>query len=116
MSPKLNYPSTPEEKEEFDRLYDEKKKRKKLYNRIDSILRTYNLTEDEFLNKFKELNGCCEICGKKFKRKREVFIDHSHTTGKVRGLLCSTCNTALGFFYDNLNFLNSAIDYLKKYS
>jgi hypothetical protein len=40
-------------------------------------------------------------------------IDHCHITGKVRGLLCSKCNKALGLFSDNLNTLEQALKYLK---
>ena len=49
------------------------------------------------------------------KSKRRLCVDHCHTTGNVRGLLCDTCNTALGKFRDNIDLLNEAIKYLKKY-
>ena len=53
------------------------------------------------------MNLCC-ICGE----KQELVIDHDHRTGKVRGLLCGSCNKGLGFFKDNKKYLNSAIKYL----
>jgi hypothetical protein len=45
----------------------------------------------------------------------ELAVDHCHTTGKVRGLLCSTCNTALGSFQDNPAYLKAAIHYLESH-
>ncbi len=61
----------------------------------------------------------CEICGEKQRvrcsrtgQPLRLFIDHCHTTGKIRGLLCSQCNTALGMLDDDLDLLASATSYL----
>ena len=54
----------------------------------------------------------CKICGIKGTIET-LFIDHDHSTGKVRGLLCHYCNTGLGFFRDSTSSLKSAIKYLK---
>ena len=53
----------------------------------------------------------CQICKQEF--FHTPYIDHCHTTGQVRGLLCRNCNTGLGYFKDNTEFLTSAIEYLK---
>ena len=50
----------------------------------------------------------CWICGSTDK----LCIDHCHTTGKPRGLLCTLCNTALGYFKDDTNKMAKAIKYL----
>jgi hypothetical protein len=56
----------------------------------------------------------CEICkGPAIGRDRAY--DHSHDTGKIRGVLCRYCNLGLGYFKDNKNSLNTAIEYLTKY-
>ncbi len=76
----------------------------------------YNLTEEEYINILHKQKSCCAICKKKIatlKGKRGgLNIDHCHKTGKVRGLLCTTCNTALGKFKDNTEYLQNAINYL----
>lgn len=58
--------------------------------------------------------GRCFICGID-KERRRFCIDHNHTTGKVRGLLCDNCNKGLGCFNDNSETLKQAIEYLNKY-
>lgn len=71
-------------------------------------------------NKLKESqNGVCAICGKpetifdsKQQKLRELSVDHCHTTGKIRGLLCSHCNHAIGKFNDDVDLLQKAINYL----
>ena len=54
--------------------------------------------------------GRCEICKKPF--ERTPHIDHDHKTGKARGLLCISCNQALGKLGDNLEGLTAAVNYI----
>lgn len=79
----------------------------------------YGLSKEEYENmKLKQKNTCL-ICKKKQPlhiNKGELYIDHCHNTGRVRGLLCSSCNSGLGFFRDNITYLNEAIKYLKRKS
>ncbi|MFM7009119.1 MAG: endonuclease VII domain-containing protein [Betaproteobacteria bacterium] len=56
-------------------------------------------------------SGKCLICNEIPKR---LVVDHCHTSGKVRGLLCDHCNTGLGRFKDSPELLMAAIRYLKK--
>lgn len=65
--------------------------------------------------------GTCEICGKSEKpiegiKAAKLCVDHCHTTGKIRGILCRGCNTALGSFRDNLESLRSAVKYLENHN
>lgn len=53
-------------------------------------------------------NGLCQICHK----KKPLVVDHDHATGLVRGTLCAYCNKGLGFFFDNIEYLESAKVYL----
>ena len=57
----------------------------------------------------------CAICRKPSAGKRPLGIDHCHTTGRVRALLCTHCNRGLGGFYDSPGLLRDAADYLEKH-
>ena len=72
----------------------------------------YKLTHDEVLKT--ELIEACDICRQAFKSRRDRHIDHCHRSGKVRGILCSNCNTALGQMRDSVEILESAIAYLNR--
>ena len=66
----------------------------------------------EFYDKlFEQQGGVCKICGKN--GARALALDHDHSTGLVRGLLCGRCNLGLGHFRDNVVLLQSAIRYLE---
>lgn len=84
-------------------------------NREFKLLREYGISIKEYDTILKEQNGNCKICGNKETLKRRLGVDHCHTTGKVRGLLCSKCNRGIGMFNDNIDNLNKAIKYLKEY-
>ena len=83
------------------------------------LKRAYGITFDEYEELLSKQNKKCAICGidnnGKYRNKPRAFaVDHCHTTGKIRGLLCSDCNTGIGLLKDNINFLQSAINYLNK--
>lgn len=74
----------------------------------------YNITLDDYNALFETQKGCCAICGEHQKYfKRSFAVDHNHETGKIRGLLCSKCNTTLGNVHDDISILENAIKYLK---
>lgn len=74
----------------------------------------YNLTEAQFEAMEAAQGGKCAVCktATGTKGKDKLVVDHCHDTGAVRGLLCDTCNRALGFFRDSTETLQSAIDYI----
>ena len=83
------------------------------------LKRAYGITLDEYEKLLSKQDKKCAICGidnnGKYRNKPRAFaVDHCHTTGKIRGLLCSDCNTGIGLLKDNINFLQSAIKYLNK--
>lgn len=79
-----------------------------------SRLRKYGLSEMEFDTLFKSQCGVCAICKKADWRGRRPYVDHDHVTGKVRGLLCINCNSALGHIKDSVPNLEFMIEYLRK--
>lgn len=74
----------------------------------------YNITLDKYNTLFAEQLGCCAICGiHQSKLTKSLGVDHNHTTGRVRGLLCTKCNTGIGHLNENIDILNKSIDYLR---
>ena len=83
------------------------------------IQRTYGITAEDYYDMLSSQNGQCAVCkSEEVKNSRissgKLFIDHCHDTGKVRGLLCSKCNHAIGLLNDDVDLLRKAIDYLNK--
>lgn len=80
----------------------------------------YGISNEQFLELFKQQEGKCAICGFVFpgidtgNRVLSPHVDHDHVTGKIRGLLCSSCNTGLGRFKDSVARIQKAIWYLQK--
>ena len=72
----------------------------------------YGITPEDYEALFKTQHGLCAICKNPPKRKK-LFVDHCHGSGRVRGLLCDTCNLFLGGAHDNIEVLQAAITYLK---
>lgn len=93
----------------------------------DAIMRArckrYGITLADFKRMFAEQNGACALCGltdmpidRRTGKKYDLTIDHCHTTGKVRSLLCPKCNNGLGCFRDDPVRLHAAISYLARHS
>ena len=78
------------------------------------LKRKYNLSIEEYETLIESQNNSCKVCGTHAKNniKGKLYIDHCHTTGKVRGLLCMKCNSALGLLNDDKTLVQKLIDYL----
>lgn len=81
-------------------------------NRKGVLKRKYGLTLEEYQYMFVNQNGKCLLCERE-ENGRLLAVDHNHNTDKVRGLLCGSCNRALGLFGDRLDVLEKAVDYIK---
>lgn len=78
------------------------------------LLRKYGITLADFKQMLVVQGGVCAICdGTDIQGTGDWHVDHDHATGKVRGVLCSFCNTGLGMFKDNPKALMKAVRYLK---
>ena len=115
---------------ERDRLYHEKKSKdpkgyiqqyKKFNNGYNLyISRVYNahkLREQDLRDLMDKQKGCCFICRRslvnpKFS-KSDMHVDHNHTTGRVRGLLCCNCNHLVGVCKEDIEILQGAINYIE---
>lgn len=93
-----------------------------LYKINQSLKSRYGITLKEYNEKFIHQKGLCKICNKSETQLdlngniKRLHVDHNHKTGKVRGLLCSECNTGIGKFKDDISLLEKVIEYLKSNS
>jgi hypothetical protein len=89
-------------------------KNNKDYYREWRMRHSYGFSIDEYNNMFKMQNGCCAICKThQSELKKSLSVDHCHKTGKVRGLLCDSCNRGIGLLKDDPKILQIALEYLK---
>jgi hypothetical protein len=77
----------------------------------------YGIKPEEYIALWEKQDGKCAICKQEetalYKgRQRSLAVDHCHTTGFIRGLLCNACNNGLGRFRDDIKRLQLAIEYL----
>jgi hypothetical protein len=93
------------------KAYYQKTKREHI-NR--NLKKHYGIDYDQYDEMLAAQNGKCAICpSTEPGGKGRFHVDHCHTTGKVRGLLCHHCNTMLGLAKDSIQTLEKAIHYLK---
>lgn len=78
------------------------------------IKKVYGITKDNFYKMLSYQCHKCSICSIELIDKN-THIDHCHISGKVRSLLCSRCNQAIGLFDESIDRFSSAIKYLKKH-
>lgn len=90
------------------------------YNRRVHLRRFYGITPEQYDEMFKTQNGKCAACGREqedgARHVDRLQVDHDHSTGAVRGLLCSTCNRALGFLSDSPTRVEQLLTYIRKFS
>lgn len=96
----------------------EHKRNHMLAQRRWHLKKNYGITIEDFSAMLDAQGGGCAICGSKqdpAEPKTRMVVDHCHRTGKVRGILCDLCNTAIGKFKDDTSLLMSAINYIQKH-
>lgn len=73
----------------------------------------YKIRPHQYWEMFEDQGGVCGICGVP-PNDRRLCVDHCHTTGEVRGLLCVNCNAALGQMKDTEQFVINTFNYLRR--
>lgn len=77
------------------------------------LKRRFGISVEEYDEMLKNQKGMCLICGKyQCSQGHNLAVDHDHRTGKIRGLLCKSCNVGIGNFYDRPDLLLKAANYL----
>lgn len=106
-------------KESWAEYMREYRKRKPHIMKSVDLKKRFGISLEEYQEMLEKQNNCCAICGRpersvdhRTKRVRSLAVDHCHDTNKIRGLLCSDCNTAIGLLQDDPNVLKAAIKYL----
>jgi hypothetical protein len=118
-----------ERKQEYAEKTEEiKAQRRKRYRENESVRKAswvtnlrhrFGMTEEEYNEIFDRQEGCCAICGvsdcKTKTGKQRLSVDHDHSTGEIRALLCAHCNVGLGAFQDDPTIIKKAMEYLHEH-
>jgi len=87
------------------------KQRRKRHSRSAKLKSKYGITINEYSELFEAQKGVCKICGHEHER-RPLNVDHCHSTGRIRGLLCDKCNLAIGLIGDSKDLAMVIVRYL----
>lgn len=98
-------------------LTPEEDLRVKERNKCNRLRRRFGVSLVEYRRMSKEQKDLCAICENPEKTKnRSLAVDHCHRTGKIRGLLCTSCNPAIGALGDSPELLRKAAAYIEKHA
>lgn len=77
--------------------------------------RILGVSPEQYTEMHKAQKGRCGLCKKQLRSRRykQFSVDHCRATGRIRGLLCQLCNRGLGFFSDDVELLQRAIEWVK---
>lgn len=75
----------------------------------NNLRRKFGITPEDYATMLEAQGGVCLICQAPPKKHR-LAVDHDHATGAIRGLLCSKCNSALGWFEKNRAAIHSYLE------
>lgn len=101
--------SKPTTKEKIKKYYEDNKDMW-----LRSNVKKYGITIEYYYQLLEDQNNSCAICGAHESAfSRRLHIDHCHTTGVVRGLLCHNCNAGIGHFKEDKDIMIKAMEYLK---
>lgn len=85
-----------------------------VHRRNERLKLHWKMKPEEYEARCESQHHRCAICGKRGSAgmHQKLYIDHDHRTGQIRGMLCNSCNRALGLFKDDIGLLQMALDYL----
>ncbi len=84
----------------------------KLRQRAGHLMRKFGMTIEQYDAMLEAQGGGCFICGRPPREDISLHVDHDHSTGKVRGILCFCCNNALADFQEDPELLRKAASYV----
>ncbi len=80
------------------------------------LRKLYGIGYEQYSQMHTSQSGRCAICTNEFKSGKETHVDHDHKTGQVRQLLCSSCNTGIGYLKEDPVIISRALEYLNKWN
>lgn len=98
-------PGSAEKVRDYSRAHEAKTQYRKEWR----IKKLYAITLTEYETLMDSVDRACQICSS----KSDPCLDHDHVTGKVRGVLCRSCNKAIGQLGDSADSIRKALDYLE---
>jgi hypothetical protein len=100
-------------RKDYDKIRNSKPEQK-VKQREWSYKRRYGISIEEYDRLAESQDHACKICGSTDSKRGNKFllVDHNHETDEIRGLLCNSCNVAIGLLGDNISTLQNAITYL----
>lgn len=90
------------------------KKKKSEYAKKQHLKRKYGITQEQWNEMYEKQGGVCALCkipGRVGKHGK-LAVDHCHETGRIRGLLCASCNVSIANLGDNIVGLMNALNYV----
>lgn len=96
------------------RYHEENGKERQKERSFRALMKKYGISAEVYEQERIKQAYSCYLCGEHEDKQphKRLHVDHCHTTGKYRGLLCNKCNAGLGFFNDNIAVLQKAIEYI----
>ncbi len=91
------------------------------YNRKNKLKSNYGMTPENYAALLHEQSGRCSLCRQPETRRLRgivlsLCVDHEHTTGRIRSLLCSQCNMRVGLIETDIERTNAILCYIKAHS
>lgn len=99
----------------INRDWDKRNPAKRREYGITRRLGKYAITQNEFKELLDNQQGCCAICMTPIESDSKGHIDHDHKSGFVRGILCGSCNRAIGLLKDDYFIISEAAAYLQNF-
>lgn len=91
--------------------YEANREQALAYARDYRLKAEYGISQKDYEDLYEQQEGKCALCGKE-EQTKPLYIDHCHDTGRIRGLLCPPCNSALGALGDSPKAIKQALKYV----
>lgn len=100
--------------DKLNKYHTENGKERQKERSFRALMKKYGISPEVYEQERIKQEYSCYLCGEHEDKQphKRLHVDHCHTTGKYRGLLCNKCNAGLGFFNDNIAVLQKAIEYI----